>query len=85
MNPMPEQQDREESDCLIALERFQDRDDLIISQEELMKRLFFEDSRNDRIISWKIDWEINSMPSPLWVIHPAGVSGLSIIHLSGKE
>jgi len=39
VNPMPEEQDGEESDCLIALERFQDRDDLIISSEELRKRL----------------------------------------------
>jgi hypothetical protein len=36
---MPEERDGEESDCLIALERFQDRDDLIMSSEDLRKRL----------------------------------------------
>ena len=39
VNPISEERDGEESDCLIALERFQDRDDLIISSEDLKKRL----------------------------------------------
>jgi hypothetical protein len=36
---MPEERDGEESDCLIALKRFQNRDDLIVSPEDLSKRL----------------------------------------------
>jgi len=39
VNPVPEERDGEESNCLIALERFQDRDDLIISSDDLRKRL----------------------------------------------
>jgi len=43
VNPMPEQQDREESDCLIALERFQDENDFIVSSEDLRKPIALQD------------------------------------------
>jgi len=36
---LSEERDGEESDCILALERFQDRDDLIVSPEDLSKRL----------------------------------------------
>jgi hypothetical protein len=39
VRPVPEEQDREKSDCLLALERLQDKDDLIISSDDLRKRL----------------------------------------------
>jgi len=32
---MPEEREGEKSDCLVPLDRFQDRDDLLISSEEL--------------------------------------------------
>jgi hypothetical protein len=42
VKPMPEEHDGEESDYLIALERFRDRDDPTISSEELRKRLVLQ-------------------------------------------
>jgi len=42
VKPMPEEHIGEESDYLIALERFQNKDDLIISPEYLRKRLVLQ-------------------------------------------
>jgi hypothetical protein len=42
METMIWKHDRGKSDCLIALERFQNKDDLIISPEYLRKRLVLQ-------------------------------------------